>query len=132
MTVTAANGSDRGWQAAVGVGALLIVVGLASRFLTGTTSVTALIPAFFGTPIVVLGWLARAPERRRTMMHIVAALALLGMLGTFSTIPEVIGVLGGQQPANPTALAARTTMLVPCGGLLAFCVSLFVQARRAR
>src|SRR5687768_18001999 len=41
-------------------GLILIVLGLASYFLTGRASVTALIPAFFGAAFVILAQIGRA------------------------------------------------------------------------
>lgn len=60
------------------IGILLIIVGIASRVLTGTSSITALIPAFFGVPIALLGWAALAPKRTRWSLIVVGVLALLG------------------------------------------------------
>ncbi len=42
----------------IGLGIVLLALGLGSYFGSGRTSVTALIPAFFGLPLLVLGWLA--------------------------------------------------------------------------
>ena len=42
----------------IGLGVVLLALGLGSYFGSGRTSVTALIPAFFGLPLLALGWLA--------------------------------------------------------------------------
>ena len=118
---------------AVGVGVALCLVGLASFLGTGTSSVTALIPLFFGLPIAALGWLARSPARLRLCMHLVAALALLGLLGTLNVLPALSDlVLGKQPPGSAAAILARGAMLLLCGGLLAVCVASFVRVRRQR
>lgn len=39
----------------IGLGVLLILVGVGAYFGSGTKSITALIPAFFGLPISLLG-----------------------------------------------------------------------------
>ncbi len=46
-------------------GILLIVIGVAGYQLTGRTSLTAMIPAFFGVAFVVLAWVARREAARR-------------------------------------------------------------------
>ena len=62
------------------VGILLVVVGLASYYLTGQTSITALIPAFFGIVFIVLALVARAEAARKHAMHAAVAVALIGLL----------------------------------------------------
>jgi len=76
-------------QITTGVGALLCVIGLLSRVLSDSTSITLLIPLFFGVLLLLLGWLALAPQRTKTMMHVVAALALLGVLGSLNVVPAL-------------------------------------------
>ena len=68
---------------------ILIVLGLASYFLTGGVSVTALIPAFFGAVFVVLAIVARSESARKHAMHAAVALGLLGFLGTLRVLPAL-------------------------------------------
>ncbi len=42
----------------IGLGIVLIALGFGSYFGTGQASVTALIPAFFGLPLLLLGLVA--------------------------------------------------------------------------
>ncbi|MEM7118827.1 MAG: hypothetical protein AAF614_40795 [Chloroflexota bacterium] len=112
-------------QVAIGVGVVLIVVGVLGRVLTGTSSITALIPAFFGILIAISGWLAMNPARLKLMMHIVAVLALVGVLGSIS----VLGALGGGLSAS---VLSRLAMLILCGLLLYVSVMSFIAARRKR
>ena len=69
----------------IGIGLLLILVG--GGFFAGlaiienkTPSATALIPAFAGLPILLLGFVALKDAYRMHAMHGVAILALLGFL----------------------------------------------------
>ena len=55
-------------------GLILIVLGLASYFLTGRVSVTALIPAFFGSVFIILALVARNESARKHAMHAAVAL----------------------------------------------------------
>jgi hypothetical protein len=116
------------------VGTLLILLG--AGFYGGIAlaegeapSVTALIPAFAGIPIVLLGVLALRETLRMHAMHAVSVLALLGFL-----LPA--GRLGMQvvkgAETKPTTLASLILMAVLCGGLLFFCVKSFIDARRRR
>jgi hypothetical protein len=63
------------------VGIVLMVIGILSYWLTGRTSVTALIPAFFGAVFVILAYVARNEATRKHAMHIAVAVGLLGLLG---------------------------------------------------
>jgi len=94
------------------IGLLLIVIGILSRVLTGTSSVTALIPAFFGVPITILGWLSLAPTRTRWSMIVVCVLALLGIFGTYSAVGNLAALLQGESVSASTI--ARGSMFVLC------------------
>ena len=105
-----------------------MVIGIGSYWLTGRTSVTALIPAFFGIVFVGLAYLARNEAARRHAMHAAVALALVGAVATIGrAAPAVIA----GQVTRPAVLAQIVTGLV-----LAYYVFLgvqsFIAARRAR
>ena len=62
-------------------GLILIVLGVASYVLTNRTSVTALIPAFFGAVLLICAIVARASEgARKHAMHAAVAVGLIGAL----------------------------------------------------
>ena len=107
---------------------MLTLVAIISVIMTGTTSITAWIPAFFGVPIAILGALALNPARLKVMMHIVAVLALLGALGSLNVIPDLFG----NGSASTASIIARLAMLVLCGALLYVSVMSFIQARKKR
>ncbi|TVP68289.1 MAG: hypothetical protein EA340_08910, partial [Nitriliruptor sp.] len=71
------------------VGAALIVIGIAGYALTGAESVTALLPAILGLPLLGLGLWGGQESRRRTAIHIALVLALLGFLGTLVNVIEL-------------------------------------------
>jgi uncharacterized membrane protein HdeD (DUF308 family) len=104
--------------------ALLIALGVGAFFWSG--SWTALLPAYPGLALAILGGLALAFEGgRRHLMHVAAVVALLGTLAPAATL----GIRAAQM--SPLALAVNIGMLVLCGGLLALMVRSFVAARRA-
>jgi hypothetical protein len=110
------------------VGLVLMIVGIASYWLTGRTSITALIPAFLGVVFVLLAYVARNESARKHAMHVAVAIGLLGVLGTLGrAIPAIVA----GQIARPAVIAQIVT-----GLLLAYYVFLGVQsfraARRAR
>jgi len=94
------------------IGLLLILIGILSRTLTGTSSITALIPALFGAPILILGWLSLAPNRTHWSMIVVCILALLGIFGTYSVL-TALSALSQGVPLSAPAMA-RGSMFVLC------------------
>jgi hypothetical protein len=113
------------------IGVLLTLLGIGFfvvlRLMEGAwPSATALIPAFAGVPILLLGIVALSPSWRKHAMHGVAVLALLGVL-----LP--VGRLGMQlargAEVKSTVLASLLLMALLCGILLVACVRSFVLAR---
>ena len=110
------------------VGLLLIVIGIGSYALTGRTSVTALIPAFFGVVFVILAYVARNEAARRHAMHAAVALALVGAL---ASLARAIPAAMGGQLTRPAVLAQIVTAAV-MGFYVWMGVQSFRAARRAR
>jgi hypothetical protein len=110
------------------VGLLLMVIGIASYALTGRTSVTALIPAFFGIVFVVLAYVARNEAARKHAMHVAVALALLGAI---ASLGRAIPAAMAGQLTRPAVLAQIVTAVV-MGFYVVMGVQSFIAARRAR
>src|SRR5208337_2600302 len=64
----------------IGFGFFLAVVGLVGWVATGSSHVTALIPAFFGVALAFLGVLARRDLYRKHVMHVAVLIGLIGFL----------------------------------------------------
>lgn len=110
---------------ALGVGAYLILAVSTG----GSASFTALIPAFFGIPILVLGSVARNDSLRVHAMHAVSVLALLGFLLPAGRLAMLLA-RGGELSLIGTG--SLVLMAILCGALLLLCVKSFVYARKAR
>ena len=110
------------------LGLVLILLGIVGYFGTGKTSVTALIPAFFGAVFVVLALVARSESARKHAMHAAVALALLGLIGA---LVRVVPAVAGGQLGRPAVLA-QLVMSVLLAGYIALGVRSFKAARRAR
>lgn len=107
-------------------GLLLTLLGLGGYVLTGSSSLTALIPAAFGLLLLVLGFLARSDPLRKHAMHAAAAVALVGCAGALFSLPTSVGV----RPAM--AVYSQVAMVLLTGIFVALCVRSFIDARRAR
>jgi hypothetical protein len=110
------------------IGIVLMIIGIASYWLTGRTSVTALIPAFFGVVFVILAYVARNEAARRHAMHVAVAVGLLGVLGTLGR--AIPAIMNGQL-TRPAVIAQVVTGLV-LGYYVFLGVQSFRAARRAR
>jgi hypothetical protein len=111
------------------VGLLLIALGLGGYFGTGMTSPTALIPTFFGAPILALGVLALKDSMRKHAMH---GAVMLGLLACLGAIANIIRVLVSGTELKPVATTMTVAMGVVSGIFVALCVRSFIQARKAR
>jgi|SRR5436190_8651457 len=109
-------------------GLILIVLGIASYSLTGRTSLTAMIPAFFGVAFVICAMIARKEAARKHAMHAAVAIGLIGAIAALARgIPGALG-------ADPTRPAVLSQLAM--GVLLVIYVALgvqsFIAARKAR
>ena len=129
----------------VAFGALLILLGVGTFVSTGATmeQVTALIPAFFGLALGVLGLLARHDHLRKHVMHAAVLLALLGTIfPAVRAIPKVPTLIetghvevtkeDGSKKDMKVAVIAQLVMAGLCAAFTALCVKSFIDARRAR
>ena len=110
------------------VGLVLMILGIAGYWLTGRTSVTALIPAFFGVVFVILAYVARNEAARRHAMHAAVAIALLGLLGVLA---RAVPSIADGQIARPAVIAQLLTALI-FAYYIYLGVQSFITARRAR
>ena len=115
----------------IGLGLVLIALGLGSYFGTGQASVTALIPAFFGLPLLLLGLAALKERMRKTAMHIAVAVGLLGFAGTVSGLMKLPVLLTGGELERPAAVGVQAAMAIVCFVFVLLCVWSFIKARRA-
>jgi hypothetical protein len=116
-------------------GVSLVVLGLGAYLVTGRESVTALIPAFFGLPVIGLGVAALIKESlRKHAMHGAAGLALLGLLGTAKAVPNLLYLLsvGPEHVTRPAAVVVQSLMALLCVAYLYFSIRSFIEARRNR
>lgn len=113
---------------------LLIALGLAGYFGTGSLHPTALIPTWFGLALGLFGFLAISPDekRRRLFMHINVTIGLLGFLGAGGR--AVFGYLHANSVGKAPDAIALGSQLAMAGLLLIYvilCVRSFIAARRS-
>ena len=112
------------------VGLVLAALGILSYLGTGRTSITALIPAFFGVVFVILAWVARNEAVRKHVMHAAMVVALLGISGTASRL--LPGLLGGTLDFGRPAVWAQIVTVLLLAWYLGKGIQSFRAARLAR
>ncbi len=114
-------------------GALLEAMGFfayfGADFLGEKQSVTALIPAFFGTPMMVCGVLAMNPKFLKHAMH---GAAMLGLLGAVGAIFRPVKLLVTGQFELTVPFYFQAGMFALCTVFVLLCVKSFIEARQAR
>ena len=114
------------------VGALLMAIGVAFYIGTGGKSITAMIPAFVGLPILVCGAIGLNALRRKAAMHVAVVIALLGFLGSFGRAIKLPAALSNA-PGGPDPIVAyeSAALNVLCLIFIILAVRSFMDARTA-
>lgn len=115
---------------AIGCGLALILVGIAGYvwgMLGGSASVTALIPAFFGLVIALLGAFAKSNESmRKHLMHAALLVALIGFI-----VPAYRLLSMGSGLSLSPAVVSQAAMALLCLIFVVLGIQSFVNARRS-
>ncbi len=119
-------------RATILYGALLTVLGVGGYLFTGSVSLTSLIPAFFGVPLIVLGIWGQKPAALKHAMHGAAVLALLGIFGSAGGLLQLPALLSGAEVLRPAAVISRSIMAVISVVFLVLCIRSFIAVRKAR
>lgn len=114
---------------------ILIVLGVAVFIATGSYAPTALIPAYFGILLGILGLLARSDNSKRRMlfMHIAVTVGLIGVIFPgWRGGSDFIASAHGTLVPHPAAMKEELAMAAICLVFVLLCVRSFIAARRTR
>ena len=114
-------------------GIVLVIVGFLGAYLAsieGAKAGTALIPAYFGAPLVILGVLGFTDKLRMHVMHAAVLIALIGFAVPGFMVFKTF--LAEGPPARPLAFAMQGIMAVTCAGYVFLAIKSFLAARKAR
>jgi len=111
------------------LGSLLIPIGIIGYLygsLDGRASITALIPAFFGIVLVILGYGAKVKEDlRKHLMHAAVVVALLGFIASAGRLLSRLGEL-----TLSAAVISQILMAVICLLFVVLGIKSFIDARK--
>jgi hypothetical protein len=113
-------------------GIILVILGLISYFGISSESITALIPAFLGLPVLFLGFLALNEKYLKHALHGIAVLMFLGFGGTAGGLIKFFRMLGGEIFERPTAITIQAIMALICLIFLILAIKSFIDARRKK
>jgi hypothetical protein len=115
-------------------GGILILLGLGGFLGTGARSVTALIPAFVGLPMVALGLVALRGSERSSgyALGAAVALALLGFAGAARGLIKLPELLAGGDVERPIAIVMQSAMALVCAVFVALGIRWAVSSRARR
>ena len=121
-------------KTAIFFGVALILVGVIGYVASNFVSVTALIPAFIGIIIALMGLIAQSKENLRMhAMHVAVLIGLLGLIGTsVRWIPSLISSVSNGTVKSPIAFTSLTLTALLCLVFVILCVKSFIDARRNR
>lgn len=114
--------------------AIFIAIGVIAWAITGMEQATALIPAYFGILLLLIGVVSRFKESLRPhLMHVAMVLVLLGLLGSIGGLFRLIGsVFTGAELARPVAVYAQSLFALASMGYLYTGIRSFIDARKKR
>src|SRR5688572_18769169 len=105
-------------------GGLMTLLGVVLYVVSGAQAPTALIPAAFGVPLIVLGAIAaRSGERGR--MHTMHAAAMLGLVGAVASLIMLARSLH-QWEERKLALTGMALLALLNIAFVGFCVQSFI------
>lgn len=114
-------------------GTILATAGVIAYVATGASSVTALIPSFFGAVLLACGILGNTfPKSRMHVMHVAALAGLLGTIGGLGMgLPKTAALLSGTAE-RPLAVIMQLVLGTFSIIFLVLCIRSFIAARKAR
>ena len=109
-------------------GIFLIIWGIGVTILSDSQSITSLLPAIFGLPIIISSFFAKKfPNKKKLLMHIIVLIGLIIFLGGLDLIR---GLMQGSIFINIWVSSSKFMMMI--SGLLftVLCINSFIFNRK--
>ena len=111
-------------------GLLLILTGTVGYVGTGFASITALIPAFLGLPVLVLGANALRKGAGKFTTYGAVVIAALGFAGTAAGLLQLITLLASGEVARPSAVIVQSMTAIFCAIFITLCIKSVITIKR--
>ena len=109
-------------------GIFLIIWGIGVTILSDSQSITSLIPAIFGLPIIISSFFAKKfPNKKKLLMHIVVLIGLIIFLGGLDLIR---GLIQGSIFTNIWANSSKFMMMISGLVFTVLCIKSFIFNRK--
>ena len=109
-------------------GIFLILWGIGVTILSDSQSITSLIPAIFGLPILIASFIAKKlPNKKKVIMHIVV---LIGMIIFLGGLDIIRGLIQGNIFTNIWASSSKLMMMISGLVFTILCIKSFIYNRK--
>ena len=106
-------------------GLFMVIWGISISLISGSSSVTSMIPAFIGVPLVFIGFISMIkPTFRKALMHIAVVIGIIAFLGGLDFFRSMFD--------NYYAGLSKLMLLITGFVYVYFCVQSFIFVRRQK
>ena len=106
-------------------GLFMVIWGIAISLISGSSSITSMIPAFIGVPLAFIGFLSMIkPTLRKALMHIAVVIGIIAFLGGLDFFRGMFN--------NYYAGLSKLMLLITGFVYVYFCVQSFIFVRRQK
>ena len=106
-------------------GLFMVIWGISISLISGSSSITSMIPAFIGVPLAFIGFLSMIkPTFRKALMHIAVVIGIIAFLGGLDFFRGMF--------TNYYAGLSKLMLLITGFVYIYFCVQSFIFVRRQK
>ena len=106
-------------------GLFMIIWGISISLISGSSSITSMIPAFIGVPLAFIGFISMIkPTFRKALMHIAVVIGIIAFLGGLDFFRGMFN--------NYYAGLSKLMLLITGFVYVYFCVQSFIFVRRQK
>ena len=106
-------------------GLFMVIWGTSISLISGSSSITSMIPAFIGVPLAFIGFISMIkPTFRKALMHIAVLIGIIAFLGGLDFFRGMF--------ANYYAGLSKLMLLITGFAYVYFCIQSFIFVRRQK
>ena len=106
-------------------GLFMVIWGISISLISGSSSITSMIPAFIGVPLAFIGFISMIkPTFRKALMHIAVVIGIIAFLGGLDFFRGMF--------TNYYAGLSKLMLLITGFFYIYFCVQSFIFVRRQK